>query len=113
MVHCDSQKDTVQIPATVEGYPVTEVADGAFNGCRTIYYLSIPEGVTSIGTYALANIGQLNELCLPASLQTLGDHALDYTTVKVFISPAGCYVVQICTAMKFEWEEGTKLPFTH
>lgn len=57
VTHCDSQLDTIQIPSVVEDYPVTEVADSAFNGRRTIYYLSIPEGVTTIGAYALANIG--------------------------------------------------------
>ena len=47
------------IPGTLEGYPVTRIGDYAFDGCRGLTSVTIPDGVTSIGECAFRSCDAL------------------------------------------------------
>ena len=67
----------VTIPATVNGYQVTELGGGAFWYCSGITSVSIPDGVTSIGASAFRDCGKLESVSIPASLREIDPLAFD------------------------------------
>ena len=74
-------KGTVIIPSTVtyEGqeYTVTKIADNAFNDCRGLTSVTIPNSVTSIGDYAFRYCGSLTSVTIPNSVTSIGGGAFD------------------------------------
>lgn len=63
------------IPGTIEGLPVTRIADRAFFGCTIITSVVIPNSVTHIGSYAFYSCIQLARVDLPGTLTQLGEGA--------------------------------------
>ena len=62
----------VKLPDTVEGYPVTEIDDFAFNSCKNITSVNIPEGVTAIGNLAFDQCVALESVTIPESVTIIG-----------------------------------------
>lgn len=69
----------VSVPATINyqgiDFTVTEIGDSAMMGATSITTLNIAEGVKRIGLRGLYNCNKLENLTLPASLQSLGGYA--------------------------------------
>jgi hypothetical protein len=63
----------VVIPAKQNNIPVTSV-DG-FNGCKDITSVTIPEGVTSIGTWGFRGCTNLTSITIPASVGSIASYA--------------------------------------
>ena len=63
---------TVNIPASYrpnadsDYLPVTEITEGAFDGCRNITKITIPNSVTTIGMAAFQNCTNLASITTPA-----------------------------------------------
>ena len=60
----------VTIPSTINGLPVTSLGDSAFAACTNITDVTIPEGVTSIGS-AFANCTSLTNIVIPRSVERI------------------------------------------
>ena len=98
-----SPTETLTIPDSIGGYPVTAIADEAFESCSSFTKLVIGNNVETIGAYAfhrcmgmrsvtfgskLATIGEdafsqchgLTEVYIPSSVTTIGKDAFHYTT---------------------------------
>jgi hypothetical protein len=61
------------IPARWGGLTVLEIADGLFED-RNITSVSIPEGVTTIGSFAFAN-NQISRVTMPSTIVYIGEEA--------------------------------------
>ena len=68
-----SEDDYVIVPKTHYGYPVTKIADSTFANKTNIVYVTVPEGITSIGKEAFSNMSNAKHLNLPSSLLIAGD----------------------------------------
>ena len=66
---------TVEIPATLGGYPVTAIEMQAFVECASLKSVSMPESVTSISNSAFAGCTGLESVKLPAGLKSIGENA--------------------------------------
>lgn len=64
----------VSIPPTIEGKPVVAV-DGAFDGCRGLASVYLPESVTRIGDRAFSSCTRLTEMILPEGVTFIGKEA--------------------------------------
>lgn len=53
------------IPATYKNLPVSEIAEKAFSGCKTVEKLIVPESITVIGAAAFKGCKSLKEITLP------------------------------------------------
>ena len=72
---------TIDIPASVEynalTYNVTSIGDNAFDGCRSLTSIIIPNSVTSIGISAFYNCYNLPSITLPNSVTSIGRYAFN------------------------------------
>ena len=72
----------VDLPAEVNGVPVTAIGAHAFED-SPIVAVTIPEGVTEIGSSAFDGADELHFIQLPDSLRTIGDHAFNSTEANM------------------------------
>ena len=71
---------SVEIPAQVRGYPVTEIGDNAFEASYNLRSIGIPKGVTAIGNWAFAACFELESISIPEGVTSIGQHAFDECT---------------------------------
>ena len=62
--------ENIDIPSSV-----TEIGDGAFQGCVALTSISIPSSITKIGASAFRGCAGLTELTLPESVTSIGESA--------------------------------------
>lgn len=65
----------VTVPDSHNGKPVTRLLEGAFENCRYLFSLSLPESITHIGENALRGCDNLLSLTLPFLGATRADAA--------------------------------------
>ena len=70
---CDNEAaGELEIPAEIDGKPVTSIGDGAFSVCSGLTKITIPNGVTSIRDGAFSNCSGLTEITIPDSVTSIG-----------------------------------------
>ena len=62
VTEAEGVSDSVAVPPSLGGYPVTKITDWAFECCVGLRSVTIPDSVTSIGRYAF---------CLPWNLESI------------------------------------------
>jgi hypothetical protein len=65
------EDEKVIIPAEIEGKGVSEIGEGAFNGCK-LTSVEIPNSVTSFGNSAFSDCSNLSSLTIPDSVTSIG-----------------------------------------
>ncbi|MCR5750870.1 MAG: leucine-rich repeat domain-containing protein [Kiritimatiellae bacterium] len=66
---------TVNIPATIDGYPVVSIGDNAFHAVNGITDVFIPDGVINIGRHAFDYCRLLSGITIPDSVMTISSSA--------------------------------------
>lgn len=64
-----------EIPAEIDGVPVTSIADYAFDCCTALTSVTVPESVIYIGNSAFSSCKSLSSLTLPDTVTHIGDEA--------------------------------------
>jgi hypothetical protein len=73
--YTDGNVQTVSIPNSLKGYPVTGIGDKAFVWNPGLVQVIIPASVTRIGEAAFAGCSDLESVSLPASVTNIGKEA--------------------------------------
>jgi hypothetical protein len=84
-----SNTPRVQIPAAIEGLPVTDIRNEAFWNNRTITSVFIPEGVVSVGDRAFFGCTSLATINIPVSVTRIGESAFSGTGLTSVTIPCG------------------------
>ena len=111
-ITCYNGFDTlVEIPAYIDGYPVTVIGeqaflmcsditdiiipytvmtieDDAFNACSSLSRIDLGNSVTSIGNLAFSGCSSLTSINLPATVSTLGNSIFAYCDNLTYITVA-------------------------
>ena len=66
---------TVNIPSTIEGYPVVTIGDSAFYYNTNIKGVIIPDSVKRIGVHAFAGCIELSSVTFGEGVTTIEDYA--------------------------------------
>ena len=67
--------EVMEIPAELDGHPVTSIGDFAFGNCWNLVSVTIPDGIVSIGAMAFGNCFRLESVSIPDSLVSIGSNA--------------------------------------
>ena len=80
--------ETIVVPATYNGKPVTVVADKAFYAINVVT-LILPDSITEIGEYAFADCIHLTRIYIPEGVKSIGYMALmDCTSLPEVTLPS-------------------------
>ncbi|NRB43341.1 MAG: leucine-rich repeat protein [Verrucomicrobiales bacterium] len=76
IIRCSvSAEGVVNIPDSIEGIPVTKIADNAFESCTKITRVIVPETVLSIGNNAFEDCSELRLVGFESGLPEIGTDA--------------------------------------
>lgn len=103
---CDNSATEVNIPAKIEGMPVTQIDDFSFSQCYNLTSVTIPDSVTLIGWQAFYKCTSLESIVIPDSVVSLRQSAFssctslkDVTLSSSLKSPGG-YTFVGCTSLE-------------
>jgi len=65
--------NSVNMPSTIDGAPVTRIGEGAFSGCDFVTDIMLPEDVADIGANAFAGCAALTRVNIPGGVTALAD----------------------------------------
>ena len=100
----------VTIPASANGYSVTQVGDRAFQNCDASF-VSLPDGIEVIGEYVFVNCRQMKRIVLPKGLTQIGQaivscYSLEYLYWPKSITGRTLPTVNDCPALsRIEMED--------
>ncbi len=73
----EGELTAVDVPAQVEGYTVTEIAEKCFSDNGTLQSVVLPEGLQRISARAFSYCYMLERITLPNTLELIGEEAFD------------------------------------
>ena len=73
-------QETAEVPADIDGIPVTAIKDHAFFSAR-VKTVIVPEGITSLGDSVFDHCS-LKSISLPASLTWIGSNPFEYSDLE-------------------------------
>lgn len=98
IVWCDPKVEKINIGNDYFGYPITQIADGAFSNCNKLQEVILPDSIVSIGSNAFGYCGKLNNIQLPPNLTYLGEKAFNNcASLSGITIPSGVKVLKMQT----------------
>lgn len=102
----------VEVPAAFDGYPVTKIGSYAFNNCRAVTGITLPESVRAVGDYAFLSCTALEYVYLPPAVNTVGEHAFEGCSSRLILfGKLGSYAEQVAAANNLVFLS-SEMPFT-
>ncbi len=74
---CRKTATSVDIPAQIDGLPVTEIGGSAFEECNSLKSVTIPSSVTTIDYWAFGNCDSLTKIIIPEGVTIIDRSAFD------------------------------------
>ncbi|MGN0275092.1 MAG: leucine-rich repeat protein [Chordicoccus sp.] len=85
----------VTIPETIEGKKVTSIEEQAFYKCTSLQQITIPDGMTYIGSHAFARCTSLTQITIPNGVTSIEQGAFEgCTSLQEITIPDGVTRIQ-------------------
>lgn len=103
---CYGKPSALNIPSTIEGYPITTIGGYAFNDESSLKTVTIPNSVTTISDYAFQNCSSLTSIKLPNNVKKIGKSAFSgcssLTTINIpnNVTYLGEFAFTDCSSLK-------------
>ena len=83
--YSSSSYKTYYIPRTLANVTITggNILYGAFYNCSKLTIITLPDGLSSIGNWALAGCSSLTIINIPDSVTSIGEYAFVYCTAEI------------------------------
>ena len=95
ITNINSDERELEIPSEISGYPVTAIAESAFENNTALEYVSISNSVFIIGKNAFKGCTNLKEICISDSVSTICEGAFaDCTSLAIV------FIASVNTALK-------------
>lgn len=75
------------IPRTINGVTVKGIGELAFDWCRDLTKITLPNTLEEIGEYAFRQCDSLESIIIPDSVKTIGECAFIYSSLESIIIP--------------------------
>ena len=86
------QKSTITLPSAIDGYNISKVANEAFYSYSSLIKVNIPTGYVEIGEKAFDLCKNLSVINLPDTVTTIGDYAFASTALEYFYFPVNASI---------------------
>ena len=110
----DDTVSEITIPALIDGTIITTIGDNAFEDCRLLENVTLPDSLETIGNYAFSECISLKEITIPENVSSIGDYAFnDCSSLESLEFPSGVktiskYVAYNCGNLKQVVIKGAK-----
>lgn len=100
----------LELPSSINGAPLTFIAQDAFKGNTTLQQVQIPEGVLTVGEDAFYGCSSLSAITIPDSMVLIGEGAFNYCSKFIVYCNQGTYAQKFCEQWNVTWTVGSQLP---
>lgn len=70
------------VPSELDGHTVTEIGNLAYNQCKKLKSIVIPDTVTAVGDYVFQGCSSLTSITIPDSVSSIGDTLILWGKLK-------------------------------
>ena len=111
---CDQSVTKANIPHTIKGVTVTCIGNDAFDNCRSLTSVTIPDSVMSIGDSAFRYCTSLTSVTIPDSVTSIGGRAFDgcasltSVTIPDSVTSIGDWAFSGCKSLTNVYFTGTE-----
>ena len=90
ITNCLQNETNCNVPAEIDGAPVTEIAGSAFSECYFLESVTLPESIDTIGRQAFSACTALEWIYMPEEITSMGAGVFDgCTSLRDIVLPTG------------------------